>query len=254
MSSDIQRKLLDFEVRPPEGSWNKILAVLDEEMPDFPQKLYAYEEKPADSVWIEVEARLDEKVEAKVIPFFSRYNKAIRYAGIAAAMIIAISTIYFFNRNDSERGIVQQVKIQQTPGPFIEKTPDENKNPQADLAQTAPEKKPTRDHTAYVPHKTEKQKEISPEPVAILEYLPAPEIDNGMLAYNHPSDKYMIYLDEDGNATRLPKKLFDSFECATKEPACRKKIRDLQDRVASSSVSSDFTGLLEMLRNLRENQ
>ena len=92
------------------------------------------------------------------------------------------------------------------------------------------------------------------EPVAMLDFLPTASIKNDMIAYQASVDNYMIYTDEDGHAMKLPKKLYEAFECATREIACSRKIKDLQQRVASSAVSSDFTGVLEMLRNLQENQ
>jgi hypothetical protein len=72
--------------------------------------------------------------------------------------------------------------------------------------------------------------------------------------YSSTDDKYMIYSDGDGNAMRLPKKLYDAFACNTDRITCKQKLKKLQEQVAASAMKTDFTGILDMLNNLQENQ
>jgi hypothetical protein len=68
------------------------------------------------------------------------------------------------------------------------------------------------------------------------------------------AEKYMIYSDGDGNVLKLSKKLFDFFSCAKEEVVCREQMQQLQQQFASTSLSTDFTSVLEMLQKLKENQ
>ncbi|MFL5810973.1 MAG: hypothetical protein ACJ749_15740 [Flavisolibacter sp.] len=72
--------------------------------------------------------------------------------------------------------------------------------------------------------------------------------------YTTPVDKYMIYSDGDGKAVRLSKKLYDDYACATDKIICKQKIKKLQEQVASAAMKSDFTGILDILNKLEENQ
>ena len=68
------------------------------------------------------------------------------------------------------------------------------------------------------------------------------------------AEKYMIYSDGDGKVLKLSKKLFDFFSCAREELACQQQMRQLQQQFASTSLTTDFTTILEMLEKLKENQ
>jgi hypothetical protein len=77
---------------------------------------------------------------------------------------------------------------------------------------------------------------------------------NTVIAFNEDDEKYMAYSREDGNAVKLPKKMFDALTCPTKDVGCLQRIKQLQEKIAASALFADFTGVLDILNNLGENQ
>jgi hypothetical protein len=64
----------------------------------------------------------------------------------------------------------------------------------------------------------------------------------------------MVYSDGDGTAMKLPKKLFDFITCVREDILCKQEMQQLQQRFASTVLTTDFTGVLEVLKTLKENQ
>jgi hypothetical protein len=53
---------------------------------------------------------------------------------------------------------------------------------------------------------------------------------------------------------KLPKKLFDFITCVKEDITCKQEMQQLQQRFASSVLTTDFTGVIEILKTLKENQ
>jgi hypothetical protein len=68
-----------------------------------------------------------------------------------------------------------------------------------------------------------------------------------------PLEKYMVYSDGEGTAIKLPKKLFDFFSCVKEEAECKMQMRQLQQQFASTSTT-DFGGVMELVKKLADNQ
>src|SRR5690242_2547379 len=90
MSSPIQNKLLHYEVPPPAGNWEKIAASLDEVHPgSLSEKLYHFEAAPPQDIWQKINQKLSSKNQARVIPFYVRYRRPLKYSGAVAIFIFA---------------------------------------------------------------------------------------------------------------------------------------------------------------------
>ena len=63
-----------------------------------------------------------------------------------------------------------------------------------------------------------------------------------------------MYSDGDGNAMRLPKKLFDFISCVKEDVSCKQEMQQWQQQFAAAVLTTDFTGVLEILKTLKENQ
>jgi hypothetical protein len=63
-----------------------------------------------------------------------------------------------------------------------------------------------------------------------------------------------MYSDGDGNVVRLPKKIFNAFACPTEDVMCKQKLQRLKEKFAASAMTADFTGVLQILKSLQENQ
>jgi hypothetical protein len=71
MSEELKRKLYNYEAEPPEVTWRKVAAALDQEInAEFPQKLYAIEETPPDTVWNKIEQQLEKDGKEQFIKIY----------------------------------------------------------------------------------------------------------------------------------------------------------------------------------------
>src|SRR5579885_3316697 len=84
MSNQLRNKMYDYEVKPPEASWDKIVTALNnEEVTDgLSSKLYDLEATPPASAWQEIKNSLDQEAKstiskAKIIHNLIRYAAAI---------------------------------------------------------------------------------------------------------------------------------------------------------------------------------
>ncbi len=254
MDKDFKSRLRQFELPPPPGSWERLADALDQDALEFPRRLQQYEAAPPAGAWNKIASAITNKpVETEGKPY--RINRrVIGWVAAAAAVIFAIVMIFPFNdqRNEvnSNPGIVNASiapgnRIVDIPGDTVTQPSNKDAVQEQDVAVNKRPIKKTR---------SRQYDDEDPGPVAMLEYIPAQMNTPRKFEFTDADENYMTYTDDDGYVGRLPKKLYEVFECATREMVCRAKIRDLQSRVASSAVSSDFTGVLQMLRNLQENQ
>ena len=252
MDKDFKSRLQQFELPPPPGSWERLADALDQDALDFPRRLQQYESTPPPGAWNKIaSAIIDNPMETMVIPMSSR-RKKFAWIAAAAAVVIAIFLVFpFGNSGNNETitpGIVNAGIIPRNKP--VEVVPDTGSTP----ASTEEDQDITINKTPVSKQSSSQYDDEDPGPIAMLEYAPAQVNNQRRFSFTDADENYMTYTDDDGYVGRLPKKLYDVFECATREMVCRAKIRDLQSRVASSAVSSDFTGVLQMLRNLQENQ
>ena len=76
MDNQIQNKLSQFEVQPPERSWERLAEVLDDNsFQGVGNKLSQLEVSPSHTIWKRINAYLDNAIPAKVIPFHRKYAK-----------------------------------------------------------------------------------------------------------------------------------------------------------------------------------
>lgn len=239
MSSQIQNKLLHYEVPPPSEMWDKIAASLDEPFPgSLSEKLYAFESTPPESAWRKIFNNLNAKQkEAKVVPFYVRYRKPLKYSSAAAIFIFAavLVSLLVSKKTESELPVDRTVKFSAKKDSSIlfESKANRQKN-----TASAPLQKGT----------SQSFSKISQAPISSAEN----DDISGSL-----SDKYMIYYDAEGNTIRLPKKIFNAFVCPLDRPDnadCKQRLKKLKEKFASSAVTADFNGILEILKSLQENQ
>ena len=238
MSSQIQNKLLHYEVPPPSKTWDKIAASLDENFPgSLAEKLYQFESAPPNSVWEKVNNNLDtKKHEAKVLPFYVRYRRPLKYSSAVAIFVFAavLVSLLVSKKTESELPADRTVNFSAKKDSSILLEPKENQ--QKNLASSSLPK-------------------TNSQPVSKISQ-PVGAIENADISANL-SDKYMIYYDADGNTIRLPKKIFNAFVCPLDHPDnadCKQRLKKLKEKFASSAVTADFNGILEILKSLQENQ
>jgi hypothetical protein len=256
MNSDLQNKLYHFEADPPKEVWNRIDDALDAGQ-TFPQRLYQYEEQPPLQSWEAIEASLEKVNESfKVFPL-TKYKKPVRYVAAAASIIFAIVLITNFTDNKNGAGAA----IGGT-----ETTATTNQSSILPLEKTPVLNDVTTRHDVAINFSNEKEKSgqthgrkifTTIHPQALRPYfsfsknfIPG-KADKEALFDFSILDSYMVYSDGDGNAMKLPKKLFSLVNCQDGDESCKERVHQLQQIMASSAATTDFAGILEILRELQ---
>jgi hypothetical protein len=260
MSKELQKKLSEYAPEPPAKTWDAIAKALDETtgLTGFANSLYQYEETPPMDSWSKISAVLDKAAGAKVVPFSRK--RIIQY--VAAAVILSAfilgAGLMTGNRNSSPviSGTNAAIKI---PADTEAKKVD----PPNNVAVSNEPSSSTLEHADPILTSHKENRSV------ISRIRPDTQLGNVLLAANfipktaerkqtvsnYPaSDKYMVYSDNEGNAMKLPKKLFDFITCVREDVLCKEQMLELQEKLASTSLNTDFTGVLEILKNLKENQ
>jgi hypothetical protein len=256
MNSLLQNKLLHYEAHPPKGVWDKIATSLNEDISvTVSEKLYEFEEQPSPAVWQKIDARLDIVViqKAKVVPFFTRYRRPLKYSGAVAIFIfIAVLTSLLISKK-TESEVSGQNVVNNTPA-VKEDTLKPNISSEKKTA-VAQKLEKSYSEPLIAKSKVSKSRPTQNQSSFFAEsFLPRQAERNEMVSSSIPADKYMIYSDGDGNAIRLPKKIFSAFVCPTDNFDCKQRLQRLREKFAASATTADFNGLLEILKSLQENQ
>lgn len=260
MSTQLQNKLWHYAPEPPQKVWDTIASRLNDKMEaGFPKKLYDFETSPSPLAWDKINARLDAPSPAKVIPFFQKHKKLVQYAAAAAVVIfLALTTLLLIDNK--------------TGSAITATTPETVPPPQRNIApKTSPDQGPAPESNSLLAsarsNTNEKNTEEKKSPYNKLQpqsklgaiishwtFMPKVAEAKQTVSSNTSSEKYMVYSDGDGNAMKLPKKLFDFITCVKEDMLCKEEMQQLQQKVASAVLTTDFTGVLEVLKNLKENQ
>jgi hypothetical protein len=259
MDNQIQNKLFQLEVQPPEEVWGRIADAMDDQtLAGVGTRLSSFEASPAENIWNNINSELG--TPAKVIPFHKRYSRPIKY-GSAAAIIAAIALTG--NLLISKK-TVSEVPGQTTVKTMLEKARDQQKQPSISEQPSSGQHDVAVEITSHIDpdrnfvYPKRKLSQFTPSVPEIASstdnIIPKFAKRNTVIAFNDDSDKYMAFAMEDGNAIKLPKKMYDAITCPTKDVACLQKIKQLQEKMAASALFADFTGVLDILNNLGENQ
>lgn len=236
MSEQLKYKLLHFQQKPPDKLWDQIDAALDDQHNSLSKKLFNYKEHPAIENWKKIEEELSNDSHQKVdrTPVFGSFN--YKYL-TAAVLIIAISIIAFLIINNQSSTPSNEV---------VTVTPS--------TGTTLPVEEPSGSDVAITEVPSSSGNRIGKESQTSNKSQPG---DKKSIIN---STRYTTVSDDEGKLVRLSKKIFPVFDCAENSTAllrkrCQENIESLQKQMASTIVSpaADFAGLLDMLKNLEEN-
>jgi len=258
MDNQLQNKLLQYAPEPPEKVWDAICSTLDKEGSiAFVEKLYQYNETPPADVWEKIGNRL--QAQSKVAPLVIKYRRVITYAA-AAVIILAIISTGLFKTNRTQSTVMATVPIK-TPG-LNDKKDSNNINSSTSLNHMTVSEKPGEEidrvrylalDRKYTFSKLRPQLKLG-SVIFAKPFIPKVAIMKQTVSAGEPVEKYMVYSDGDGHAMKLPKKLFDFIACVKEDIRCQQQMQQLQQKFAETAIVADFTGVLELLKNLKENQ
>jgi len=248
MSDQLQNRLFDYETPPPERVWEKIASSLNEEFsPTLSKKLYEYEVVPPGDIWKRIEINLASKApaEAKVVPFYTRYRRPLKYSGAVAIFVfLAVLTSLLISKKTESELPQQNVESSLKKEGFKSNSQKDGPARKNDTGRSMASA-----NTPII-----KQPDSKTSVTMAEEYLPNRAKGNEIGSSSLPPDKYMMYSDGDGNAIRLPKKIFAAYACPINDLVCKQHLQELREKFAASAMTADFNGLLQILKSLQENQ
>lgn len=258
MSSQLQNKLLHYELIPPSKVWSEIAASLDKKITfSFSEKIYQFEEVPPPSVWEKINSSLDNdaKQKNKVVPFFFHYRKPLKYAAAIVLFVFlgVLATLFISKKTVSETPFQMATKK----ADYIKADSTEPKKQSKETYSTVQLTPGTKIRQETKPFRKNyfrsAAKKISASVSSVDNFFEKGKQQNELVSSLATANKYMTYTNSDGNEIRLPRKMFAFFACPPGDIACALKIKLLQKKIASSVFSSDFSGILEILNVLKEN-
>ncbi|MDB5208956.1 MAG: hypothetical protein JWR72_4031 [Flavisolibacter sp.] len=264
MDNSLQNKLTRFEEIPPTGIWDRIAEALDNEG-NFANRLYNYTQDPPLTVWNSIEKSLDADAthSTKVIPFTTRFKTPIRYVAAASIVgIIAISTTLLMKRTEAgalQTGSETTVPVKESPDTKKEGSVVSNENNvQAAVSPRSRDFSPESQSIQESQTVTTRRKFSSfvvPQNIAhsfavLGRFIPKTAASTQVSDFA-AANNYMVYCDGDGNAMKLPKKLFSLVSCQDGDGSCKERIYQLQQKLSSPAITADFTGVLEILHQLQ---
>ena len=271
MNSRLQHKLFNYEVTPPENTWNKIAAALDESnlSEEFPDKLYNLEVKPPFSAWNKISAALDAEHPA-IIKEPRKIFPMLRYAAAAAIIgLIAFGSIKFFTGKKRENELANSTVISRDS--VAAGTPENIKQPDNNLL--VPEN--VRDEAALEESKRTLAKLDNTETRRIKQRVPRQSVDINIEEYpsytesvepsfasgeaiNDMASRYIILMTPEGNIIRMSKKWSNLLCCVSGEEQdedCKDQLKSWREKIVHSSAapsSGNFMDILSLVNSLQD--
>lgn len=246
MDRHLQHKLQQFSAAPPDGAWQKISNALDAGE-SVGQRLLEYEEMPPAAAWLKIEKSLDEAVPAKVVPFTNRFRKPLRYAAVASFLAVVLVTITLTVERteagalDPENTITVKTNAATT-SPAMES--DNLKNPSAEAVTNNQQEQQTATTNNSDVAEMEKQNPATITAANNRKTNKAGPIYSSL-------NKYVFFSDGDGRTRKVSKKLASYVNCKENDLQCKQRLKELRQRMAASAMTTDFTGVLDLLRQLQ---
>ena len=252
MENNLQNKLYQFETPPPTGTWERIEENLNN-TENYAQRLVVFAEQPPAVAWHKIEAALNEAATpAKIVPFSIRYQRPLRYAA-AASLIAALLVTATLILRRTETGSLAGINQSRVPAKQIKQennvTTKVNEGALPKQANINTEAKTVlasvKRTLAYIaPQK------ILPRLSFSKRFMPRKVAEESVANFT-AQEAFMVYSDGNGNAMRLPKKLFSLVNCNDGDETCKQRIEVLRQKLSASVSPSDFTGMLDLVRELQ---
>jgi hypothetical protein len=251
--------MLEYAAEPGKKVWDAIEAQLNDQSA-YVKKLHDFEAAPPANLWEKVNAQLPSEKLQPVI-----HMKWVRYAAAAVLFIAFSYGYYFLNQNAPTQGAVAT-------GSVLPVLPKQNEKETESRPVAEETKEPQVVQNTITSSPSDNQLNVKDLPKRVAAYslrkiasdedhievsnsfIPAYAERKSKIAFDASVDKYMVYSDGNGNAMRVPRQLFDYIACITDEINCKRRKAVLRAKLAATTLSADFTGVLDMLSGLKENQ
>ncbi|HMK25676.1 MAG TPA: hypothetical protein VK483_06570 [Chitinophagaceae bacterium] len=266
--SSLQNKILNHEVTPPNGVWEKIANALDESelAHEFPSKLYEAEVLPPVSVWNKIANSLDAEYEA-AIPERRRISPLFKYAAAAVVIgLLAWGGMQVLNNRSGNKELVKQ-EVQHSEKDSPESFTNEN-NASADNSiseearnDAALEASKRTFAKLDIPVKSRIKEIASGFSFAAssgTENIPGIFPNDEMISSN-PANRYITLMTPEGNIIRMSKKLTDMVCCVSGEDEndeCKDQMKKWREKIICSPTchsTGSFMDMLDLVHALQDN-
>lgn len=263
MTNELRDKLGQYAPDPPEGLWDNIAqSIPADPFHHVSSRLAHFEAAPPLESWDKINEALEfPKATFRPFTIFKRKGQASVFSSAALLIITATIayTIYLTHQNSLSQkpatpGYTQQSILPDLlPKLPVSTAPGSPVPLNRRLSKTTGRfSKPLRAKRLFlnvipihhIPHSVPSIP-FQADKKAEIHYLP---IDAERV------DGMMVYTDSNGRSFLVPKKLFDLVHCAQEHLDCKKHLETLRQKMADLTVGTDFTGILEMVNQLQENQ
>lgn len=284
MSNPLQNKMYDFEVKPPQDLWDKIVSELNEkdEAYEFSSKLYNHEAIPPSAAWQQIKDTLEKNSEApnskrKPVFYLFRYAAAI----VIVALMVFGGIRFFKNNSSKEEFAVNKNRIlkkdSMTPSAPESTTATplnvtSTTNEKSDDEALEESKRTVASNEFYIRKRLKIARDsYLSAPAHYIENIsnPVPELHFSDIiqpsfaiqsSTEDLSDRYIMLKSPDGNFFRMSKKLADLICCITGEDqdaGCKNQLQQWREKIASSSLApapGNFLDILSLITSLQNDK
>jgi hypothetical protein len=274
MSTTIQNKLLNYEVSPPAGAWQKIEDALDESelAHEFPSRLYGTEIIPPVTAWNKIANSLDAELEPAK-PERRKIAPLLRYA--AAAILIGLLTwggILALNNKSGNKDLAKNEPLpaeKNNPAPIF----DQHTNPEEttiSIDNNIPTEEARNDAALEASKRTVAKLDMPAKSrikeIASGYYFASSSgagnltgiISQDQMNECDISSRYITLMSPEGNIIRISKKLTDLACCVSGEEEnneCRDQMKKWREKIICSPTchsTGSFMDILGLVDALQE--
>lgn len=262
--SSVKDKMLNYEAVPPQGTWDKIAAALDEAQQgdQFPARLHSMEVTPPAMAWEKIAASLEKEVtDTKVIKQSSRIPAFLRYAAAAVVIgAVAFGILRWTGNTDKNTTGTAAASIPTDSGQAVASAPpppDTQKTINTGLDADALALEQSKKLMARLDRPVRSQSRRSNPG-----YPAASKVSAAIYTYNDhvPSvaDRYIMLMTPDGNLIRMSKKWGSLVCCVSGEDPdadCKDQLKKWQEKMATSSLTTsagNFMDIISLVSSLEE--
>lgn len=263
MTNILRDKLSAFAPDPPDGAWDRIAeAVATDPLYRTSERLLHFEAAPPPQAWEKISAALNAPVrKARVINLLSRKYRRPTLAAAAVLLVVGSLGYVFYLSGSAVTKTPHATPSYKTQSMLPPLVPDNFPQKHANVAQATarPLSRSIGRPSRFAPRMRQLLLRIIPKGVQMNGIVAKPLAPENAASRRMPiadnrHDEFMVYTDSNGRSVLLPKKLFPYMHCADEDVDCKRRLQQLQQKLSVGAAGADFTGVLEILSQLQENQ
>lgn len=258
--NNLRDKMLNYQVPPPAGVWNRVADALEESEQGllFPKNLQQMEATPPAAAWDRIVNALDEAATPEPVkPLFLRLPQLVKYAAAVIVIALAAYGVIKLGGGDTDDPVNtmagnQNNSLPATAAPAIKSD--------AVSANSAPAGINSNNLQEAGNNHSRLARSGNTESVATGAIASSHNISRAIYTYSDHippvADRYITLLTPDGSFIRMSKKWSNLLCCVAGEEQdsdCKNQLKEWQDKLAESSILSapgNFMDIVSLVNSL----